>query len=414
MQYGTRQHDIVCLSSQSWDEPMWTNKQHIMSRLAREHRVLHVDYGARPLPAYIKKRASQRAADLAHPARLLTDGVAWRGDTLWTADHWLPLAAWALPRDSKLRDYLWHDLKLKFIESFVEQEATHDPIAWVYHPCYGDAVERMPRKLLVYDCVDNYAAFPKYKDKAWLAERERRLCERADLVFTTSEPLYELRKKHNPDNTFLVHNVGDAEHFNKALDPGTAIPDEILALRERGPIIGFVGAVSNYKLNIDWLKAMAHAKPDYQIVLIGPVGMSDPETNVDELQKIDNIHLLGVRAYRALPNYLTGFDVAVIPYRLNSYTESVFPIKFFEFLASGKPVVISPLPSVSAFFKDVLVAEDADQFIGHCEAVLDEGAEQDLSRQSHRLKLAAENSWPRRIGEIMGHIERKLDERGLA
>lgn len=412
MQYGTRQHDIVCLSSQSWDEPMWTNKQHIMSRLAREHRVLHVDYGAQPLPAYIKKRAGQRLADLAHPARLLTDGVVWRGGTLWTADHWLPLAAWALPKDARLRDYLWHDVKLKFVESFARDHAEHDPIAWVYHPSYGDAVERMPRKLLVYDCVDNYAAFPKYKDKAWLVEREQRLCERADLVFCTSEPLYELRRKHNPENTFLVHNVGDAEHFNKVLDPGTAVPDELLAIRERGPIIGFVGAVSNYKLNLDWLRAMARAKPDYQIVLIGPVGMSDPETNVDELQRIPNIHLLGVRSYQALPNYIKGFDVSVIPYRINSYTESVFPIKFFEFLASGKPVVISPLPSVSAFFGDVLVAQDSDEFIAHCEAVLG-GAEQDLTRQSHRLGLAAEHSWPKRIGEIMGHIERKLDDKGV-
>ncbi len=391
---------------------MWTNKQHIMSRLAREHRVLHADYGALPLPLYMKKRFMQRPTDFTSPFKVLTNGVVHRGGNLWTATHWLPLCAWGLPRDSRLRDYLWHDLKVRFVKDFAHEQAQSKPIAWVYHPVYGDAVERLDKKLLVYDCVDNYAAFPKYRDKAWLMEREKRLCERADLVFTTSEPLYEIKRKYNPENTFLVHNVGDAEHFNKALDPGCEIPHELEEIRKKGPVIGFVGAVSNYKLNLDWVMHVARQKPEYQVVLIGPIGMSDPNTNVKELEAIDNIHMLGVRSYQSLPQYIKGFDVAVIPYRLNDYTESVFPIKFFEFLASGKPVVISPLPSVKEFYDDVLVAHHGDEFVQHCEAVIN-GAETDISRQSRRLELAAENSWPKRIGELMRHIERKLDEKGL-
>ena len=94
MDYGTRKHDIICLSSQGWDEPMWTNKQHIMSRLAREHRVLHVDYGALPLPVYLKRRAMLAPADLGSPLELLTDGVVQRTENLFTATHWLPLLAW--------------------------------------------------------------------------------------------------------------------------------------------------------------------------------------------------------------------------------------------------------------------------------------------------------------------------------
>lgn len=414
MQYGTRKHDIICLSSQGWDEPMWTNKQHIMSRLAREHRVLHVDYGALPLPIYLKRRALLDPADLASPIDLLSDGVVQRSENLFTATHWLPLLAWGLPRDAPLRDRLWHDLKLRFIRSFARDHAEHKPIAWVYHPCYGDAVENLDRKLLVYDCVDNYAAFPKYRDKAWLMAREERLCKRADLVFTTSKPLYEIKRVHNPENTFLVHNVGDAEHFNRALDPGCEVPRELEEIRAKGPVVGFVGAVSNYKLNLDWIMHLSRSRPDYQIVLIGPVGMSDPETDVKALEAQANIHLLGVRSYQSLPQYIKGFDVAVIPYRLNTYTESVFPIKFFEFLATGKPVLVSPLPSLEAFQGDVLVAHDEVAFVSQCEAVIEHGVSTSLPEQSKRIELAARNSWPRRIGELMGHIERKLDEKGIA
>ena len=409
MRYGTRPHDILCLSSQSWDEPMWTNKQHIMSRLAAEHRVLHVDYGARPLPMYLKKRAMQRASDFARPLKLLTDGVAWRGGTLFTADHWLPLLAWTLPRDSRLRDYLWHDLKLNFLRRFTERRR---PIAWVYHPCYGDAVERLDKKLLVYDCVDDYQAFPKYRDKPWLKAREQRLCERADLVFTTSRPLHELKRAHNPERTFLIHNVGDAEHFNLALDERVHVPEDLEAIRARGPVIGFVGAVSHYKLNLEWIVATARARPDYQIALIGPIGMSDPQTDVSALQRLKNVHLLGVRDYASLPGYIKGFDVAVIPYRLNRYTQSVFPIKFFEFLATGKPVIISPLPSLKEFYGEVLVAESAEAFIAQCEAVIEQGRAASEAERERRVALAAEHSWPKRIGEIMGHIERALREKG--
>ena len=403
-------HTIICLSSQSWDDVMWTNKQHIMSRLAKDHRVIHVDYGLRPLPMYLKRRLSKRPQDALRPLRLLTDGVAARGPGLYVADHISPLIAGIFPHGHPVRDLATFDLKVLYLKRFLRRHDIHDAIVWVYHPGYADALDRLPRKLLVYDCVDNYAAFPTYRDDPeWLMLREERLCREADLVFATSPKLHETRRVFNPEHTHLVHNVGDADHFHAATLDSTQIPQDLQEIRALGgPVIGFVGAVSDYKLNLTWIEHIARAKPSWQVVLIGPVGMADPSTDVGRLSQLPNIHLLGHRDYAQLPAYIKGFDVATIPYNINAYTESVFPIKFFEFLATGKPVVISNLPALTSFYDSVEVAYDAPQFLEACERALDDRGEE---RALARTDPAFEHSWPKRIGRIMELIDARLATR---
>ena len=121
-----------------------------------------------------------------------------------------------------------------------------------------------------------------------LAARERKLCENADLVFTTAPALFERKRAYNPANTHYVHNVGDADHFKKALDSHTEVPADLGALPK--PVILFIGAVSNYKLNIDWLLRLARDRPNYQLALIGPIGVSDPSTNVSALRAMSSVN----------------------------------------------------------------------------------------------------------------------------
>jgi glycosyltransferase involved in cell wall biosynthesis len=395
--------DIICLSSQSWDDGMWTNKQHIMSRLAKEHRVIHVDYGLKPLPLYAYRRLRKKPSDALHPLRMLVDGVQHREGGLHVADSYNPIWAGLFEHGHPIRDFASFDLKTLFLKRFLKKEGITDPIVWVYHPGYADAVDRLPKSLLVYDCVDNYEAFPTYEGhEDWIREREQTLCEKADLVLTTSQELYDLKSRFNPDNTYLVHNVGDAEHFKQALEPATPVADDIRDLD--GPVIGFVGAVSDYKLNAEWLVAAAERHPEWHIVVVGPVGRADPSTDVTKLKSAKNVHLMGLRDYEVLPTYLKRFDVAVIPYRINEATRSVFPIKFFEFLATGTPTVISNLPALREFYDAVLVAETADEFVAKCEEALD----MDDEGQEKRIALAEEHSWPARIAKIMSLIEERL------
>jgi glycosyltransferase involved in cell wall biosynthesis len=385
---------------------MWTNKQHVMSRVARTHRVLFVNFGPCPLPALVRIKVEKGQKDgpldtLLEPAESEHDGVT-------VLDFWTPrVGVRALGSSHPWSVFSTFDVRLRLLARYLERAGIDDAVLWVYHPGYGAAVREIPHELLVYDCVDEYSEFPEYKgDAGWLVEREAELCRAADVVFTTSQGLFEAKRKLNPRRTHLVHNVGDFAHFSRARAEETTVPPDLSALPR--PVIGFLGAVSGYKLDIGWLVELARRHREASLVLIGPVGVGDRSTDVRALAAEPNVHLLGHRPYETLPSYVKGFDVAVIPYRTNEYTAHVFPIKFFELLASGKPVVISPLPALSEYFGRVEVARNADEFVLACERVL---AKPDANRD-HRLALAAENTWEHRVERLLTEVERAIAERG--
>jgi len=403
-----RRHTIVCLSSQDWSDGMWTNKQHIMSRLGRKHHVLHVDFSPMRLAELARRKIRQDKWSALHPVDMLLAPYERTEDAVTVLDfHSSALLTDPFRHGNPLRVFGSFDLRVHLLKRYLERERILDPIVWVYHPGFGGKVRELPHKLIVYDCVDEYSAFPEFRGhESWIRQRERELCGEADLVFTTSRALYDTKRALKPDDTHLVHNVGDAEHFGKAMDPATEVPAELTRLER--PIVGFVGAVSDYKLDTEWVLALARARPDWSIVLIGPTGVADPGTDTRRLEELPNVHLLGRRDYPELPGYLRGFDLAVIPYRINDYTRAVFPIKFFEFMATGKPVVISKLPALEEFYDAVRVAGSAEEFVERCSEAL---SEPDTGRE-RRLALAETHSWPARIAKLMSLIDAKLDERG--
>lgn len=398
----TERRTIVCLSSQPWTDGMWTNKQHVMSRLGREHRVLFVNFGPRTLPALVKRKAEIGQKD-GFLAAALEPAVAEHGDVT-VLDFLAPrVGVRALGSSHPWSVFCTFDVRLRLLRRYLERSGIADAIIWVYHPGYGPECAELPHRLLVYDCVDEYSAFPEYKeDASWLREREAGLCRSADLVFATSQGLYEAKRSLNPERTHLVHNVGDFAHFSQASAAETVVPADLGALPR--PVIGFLGAVSGYKLDIPWLLELARRHREASLVLVGPVGLGDRTPDVAALAAEPNVHLFGHRPYEGLPGYVKGFDVAVIPYRLNEYTANVFPIKFFELLASGKPLVMSELPALADYYDRVHVARDADEFVSACERAL---AAPDAGRAA-RLAVAAENTWEHRVARLMAHVERAL------
>lgn len=401
----TERLTIVCFSSQPWEDGMWTNKQHVMSRISKQHRVLFVNFGNQsPFKFLARARAAQPERPLSLRQALQRPAMRRISESLQVLDVWAPTWLNFLPRKHRLREKLDFEHRVSVVGRFLEAEGIKDAILWVYHPGYGAAVARLPHRLIVYDCVDEYTAFPEFRDaKAWIAERERQLCAVAGVVSCTAPALAETKEALAPGRTHLVHNVGDAQHFEQAMADSTRIPADIASLPR--PIIGFIGAVSDYKLNTEWLVQLAKARPAWTLVLVGPTGVADPGTDVAALQQLPNVKLLGHRSYDVLPSYLKGFDVAVIPYRINDYTRAVFPIKFFEFLASGRPVVVSPLPAVRDYWHAVRVAETPEAFVAACEAAI---ADTDPNAQRQRLDLARQNSWDSRVSKLLRLVERAL------
>lgn len=166
------------------------------------------------------------------------------------------------------------------------------------------------------------------------------------------------------------------------------------------PLIVFTGAIVATKLDIGLLVALARARPDWSFALVGPVGPGDPRTDVSALASEPNVHLLGRRAYRQLPSVLRGADAGLIPYAHNELTNSIFPMKVYEYLAAGLPVVTTPLPAL-ANVANIASAPDAAGIARLLDTAL---AEDSPDLREARSRHAASHSWERRIQEIAAAI----------
>ena len=264
-------------------------------------------------------------------------------------------------------------------------------ILWAYVPQAEALLDVLLPSVVVYHCVDDIAAQPGV-DAASFRDAERRFAARADLVLA-SAPALARRLRVITTNVVDAPNVADTEMFARALQPGPV--DAALEALPR-PRIVFTGAVVATKLDFALLEALAGLRRDWSFALVGPVGPGDPSTDVSALAAEPNIHLLGRRAYGELPAVLRGADAGLIPYARNDLTESIFPMKIYEYLAAGLPVVATELPAIAGV-AEVASAPDAEGIA----ALLDDAvARADPDARVARSRAAAAHSWDRRLEEI--------------
>jgi glycosyltransferase involved in cell wall biosynthesis len=273
-----------------------------------------------------------------------------------------------------------------------------NPFAWTYNPLVLDLLKTLGFKFIVYHCVDDLAAAPRLPRETIEIE-ERRLLDAANVVFVTSEVL---RKKAEPLTRGLLRyypNVADFDHFKQARSPQTFIPDDLLSISK--PRIGFVGAVSGYKVDFALISEAARMRPNWHWILIGQVGEGDPHTDITQLN-LPNVHLFGSRSYADLPGYLKGMDVTVLPCVLNDYTASMFPMKFFEYLAAGKVVIATNLPSLEPHRSIFVVANTAQEFVDSLEKVFSG----EIKFNEEMDQAARENTWQLRLDRMLTDVER--------
>ena len=378
--------DFIVLATADWDHPLWTNKQHTaMSLAALGHRVLYVEsLGLRPprkgmtdLPRIFK-----RLRRVVRPPRMVQQGI-------WV---WSPLV---IPGASHpLAQFLNRVLVRGGLQLMHRWLALRNPILWTYNPLTLEVLAPTSFPKVVYHCVDRIQAQPEMPgERIELAERQ--LCRVSSVVFTTAP---ELQRSLAPLNrhTYLFGNVAEFDHFARAWQCTSLCPAELAPLPS--PRLIFIGAIDAYKLDLTALTQLARKRPDWSLVLVGPIGEADPGTDIGVLRAFPNVHWLGPRPYAELPNWLAHADVALLPLQLNSYTRNMFPMKFFEYLAAGLPVVATAIPSLERFRGSALFAPPGAE---HLEAAISRALKGQGPALSERLALARHHTYKERTQEML-------------
>jgi len=376
--------DVVLFSTADWDHPFWTNKQHVASQLAAEgFRVLYVEsLGLRRPTA-----ASRDLGRIGRRIRRALQGLRQVQENLWVGS---PLALpWHGNRSARM-------LNERLLRRWLKRQCLRldfqKPIVWTYNPLVGPLLDALDRSLLVYHCVDDLSAAPHMPSEA-IHDAERELARAADVNFATSRLLEARLSAINSATTHYLANVADYDHFSQARSPGP-VPEDLASIPR--PRLGFVGAISAYKVDFDLIATVARARPDWHWVLIGQVGEGQPDTSIESVH-LPNVHLLGPRPYGRLPDYLRGFDVATIPARANPYTAAMFPMKFFEYLAAGVPVVASSVPALQEFSRACELANSPESFISAVARVLDG----QRPNAEYCDELARQFTWEWRMGQML-------------
>jgi glycosyltransferase involved in cell wall biosynthesis len=274
-------------------------------------------------------------------------------------------------------------------------------VTWLYDPRATWALGGVGDVFGVYDCVDDYAEQASgSRNRALLAAADRRAAAAARLVFTTTSAL---RDRHLPSNasTHMVRNVADFDHFAPAADRALAAP-EVRELPR--PVLGFAGNIAVTKVDLALVASLADANPARTILLAGPAETALTR-QLSALTTRANVVWTGPVPYEELPGIVAAFDVGLIPYVENDYTRNVFPLKLFEYLAAGKPVVATGLPELAGFEPDVVVVHGVEEVEAAVAAALELTGKRDVQR---RQALAAANTWETRAERLLGLISAEL------
>lgn len=364
--------DIIVFSHLRWDF-VFQRPQHLLSRLASDRRVFlieepihHEDYAS-----WERTRPSPNLTICRPRTRVTAPGFD---------DAQVPA------------------LRL-LLTQLLAEEGIEDYVIWFYTPMALPLLEDLEPKAVIYDCMDELSAF--HAAPRQMREREAELIERADVIFTGGRSLYEA-KKHRHPNVHCFPSSVDAAHFGKAVQR-TAEADDQAALP--GPRLGFFGVIDE-RMDLSLIDALAQARPDWQIIMVGPVVKIDPTG----LPRHPNLHYLGQRSYDQLPRYLAGWDVCLLPFALNDSTRFISPTKTLEYMAAERPIVSTPIADVAGPYGDIVyMAETHAQFIAACaQALCEESVERERRVQGMREVLAA-TSWDRTVSDMSHEIGRVLE-----
>ena len=381
MDAATASKNIICFANDWSTDPL--SKKQIMRRLAGRHRVLWINSINNRRPRLARKDFRRALQKL----RGFKSGLIHVEENIWVLTPiYFPFHGHQLFR--RLNRYLLR----RQIRNALRQLRFERPITWSFSPTSADVVGSLGERFIIYHCVDEFGAFSDAAQE--VREREGELLAKAGLVLVCSSPLLESKQKHNPRTYLVTHGV-DYAHLRRATEAATPMAPELNNLPR--PILGFHGLIADW-VDLPLIAQLARLRPQWSFVLVGRV-----DTDLRAIQGISNVHVIGHRPYERLPEYLRGFDIALLPFVVNELTLNSNPLKLREYLAAGLPVVATPLPEVARMGGLVSLATTAEDYIREISGLMQKGA---LGPSRARSEKVADESWDYKVKEI----ERLLDD----
>jgi glycosyltransferase involved in cell wall biosynthesis len=368
------EYPIIVHSHLGWDW-VWQRPQQFLSRFSKRHQILFVEG---PVPA----------EDISEPVPELREVAEFPNITIMRmqmpAARWLDGAWVDKQRRLLVQELLAGPLGLRF----------RDAVQWFYDPMAVTAFAgQMDEQAIVFDCMDQLSQFKGAPKE--LIRRERELLNIADVVFAGGPKIGREKIKYNAN----THSYGcgvDVKHFGKARLATTEVPADVAHLA--GPVFGFFGVVDE-RMDYALVAALADASPQGNVVIVGPMTKVDPA----QVPQRPNLHWLGGRDYSVLPAYVKKFDVCLMPFALNEATEYINPTKALEYMATGKPIVSTPVEDVVLQFTGaVKISRSSEEFVELC---LQAAAKPDQTCIKRGRELAQRNSWESIVEAMEAHIE---------
>jgi GT2 family glycosyltransferase/glycosyltransferase involved in cell wall biosynthesis/uncharacterized coiled-coil protein SlyX len=362
--------DIICFPVIDWNFRFQRPQQLLTQFAQRGHRVFYIR------PNFIG--LARQAAEVTYLSKNIYELALPGGkDTILYQDH--------LTGPTLDRAYA-------ALQEFICQHDVAEAVCLIQFPFWEPLVQALRARYswkLVYDCMDDHSGFAT-NDPA-VVGREAELVASSDLVVATSQLLYQRLSQANP-NCILVPNGGDYAHFS-SLPPRDASP---LSAKPR-PIIGYYGAIAEW-FDTEAVCQAAALHPEWSFVLIGHTFGS----NLKGLDRQPNVELLGEKPYAELPLYLAGFDICIIPFLRTPLTEATNPVKVFEYLSAGKPVVAAALRELDPLDEVIYQYRSSEEFVDLLEQALEEDSPSLLAR---RQEVARDNTWEKRYQALESQIK---------
>jgi UDP-galactopyranose mutase len=358
--------DLVCVSHLRWDF-VYQRPQHLLSRFANSRRVFFVE------------------------EPIFGDGEM-RLDVS-TRDEGVNVVVPHLPEEMR-HDVTLEEVQREMLDRLFAEHEIDEHVLWYYTPMAVGWTRHLNPVAVIYDCMDELSAF-KGAPPA-LKAREAELFEIADLVFTGGQSLYEVKRDQHK-SVYAFPSSIDARHFAQARSMMSEPEDQASIPHPR---LGFFGVIDE-RMDIELLDGIAAARPDWHLVIIGPVVKIDEA----DLPRRANIHYLGGKSYKELPAYLSGWDVALLPFARNESTRFISPTKTPEYLAAGCPVVSTSIRDVVRPYGQnnlVHIADTVSESVVAIEAAMNENAQERLRKVDAFL---SQTSWDRTWGRMKELID---------